>query len=485
MYEAALALSLVTFLVAGAYFVRHPAFSVFHPLAIYMGFHGFLFVLRPIWAWYAEFGAIYRYFHFTPSPSDKLTVLLASNLGFVVFFLACLTAGNVPMRFKQDRFAVAERERLSRIFPVVLAICLPIGGYSMYHFWSGISSGTAFAGMTLDRASGTFISTSGNGYLLEAQIVLASAGALIAWVYRFRLAALAPLAIFVLLRSGTGGRGPFVAAIGMAALLYFYERRQRFPTGRLALVVAVAIAGFTLVGADRGASVREALGFGSSGNIQRSQAHEKFLEGMDFGNLEFFEYIVYAVPQRSGTYDYFLDNLQLLTEPIPRVLWKDKPVGPPIQRVHLMKYGAPFGMTRSLPGEGWYAWGWLGVAIWCGLWGWALGWIYRKFADGPQNTLHTAAYMVFLPILIVAYRDGSLVTIFRLGIFYFAPILIWYALSRSQKIPSAQALRYAAYRKARQLRIAESHSGVGDSQGAVAAPAAMQRRAPGWHPRRR
>ena len=69
-------------------------------------------------------------------------------------------------------------------------------------------------------------------------------------------------------------------------------------------------------------------------------------------------------------------------------------------------------MTRSLPGEGWYAWGWFGVIVWCGLWGYVLGLIYRKFVEGSQSAFKTAAYMIFVPILIIGYRDGTLVTMF-------------------------------------------------------------------------
>lgn len=452
MYVAALVLSLATFIAAAIYYVRHPAFSIYHPLTLYICFHGFLFVFRPILAWYEQFSAIYGYFMFTPSPADKLAVLLASNLGFIVFFVACLSAGHCPMQFKQDRFAIAERGHLRRIFPYVLAICLPIGGYSMYHFWSGVSSNEAFSGMALDRNTGIFISTAGNGYLLEAQTMLASATALIAWVYRFRLIALAPLAAFFLLRAGTGGRGPFIAAIGMAILLYFYEKRQRLPAARLALLGAFALAAFVFVGENRGAQFRKALGVEDQAHVSTLSDNEKFLEGMDFGNLEYFEYIVYAVPKLTGTYDYFLDNLQLFTEPIPRVLWISKPIGPPVQRFNLMDYGKPYGMTRSLPGEGWYAWGWLGVCLWCGLWGWAMGRIYRAFAEGPQNALQTAAYMVFLPILIVAFRDGSIVTIFREGIFYFFPLAVWFGISRSMGLPTARDMRFAAWCKWRRLK---------------------------------
>ncbi len=321
----------------------------------------------------------------------------------------------------------------------------------MFHFWSSVNDFSAFSGMTLDSNTGIFINTTQNGYLLEAQTMLASAVALIAWVYRFRLLALVPFAAFFVLRAGTGGRGPLVASMAMLILLYFFDRRQKFPNIRLILLVAIGLSVFTFIGVNRGAEIRYVLGLGEKTYVE-NQVDEKFLEGMDFGNLEFFEYIVYVVPQRSGTYDYFLDNLQLLTEPIPRALWTDKPVGPPIQRVNLLDYGRPNGMTRSLPGEGWYAWGGIGVMIWCGLWGAVLGRIYQGFAAGPQNSLHTATYMVFLPILIVAFRDGSIVTVFRQGVFYFFPLVLWFAFSRYMGLPTARTMRFAAYRKWRSMK---------------------------------
>lgn len=141
--------------------------------------------------------------------------------------------------------------------------------------------------------------------------------------------------------------------------------------------------------------------------------------------MEFFEYIVYVVPQRSHTYDYFLNNLQLITEPIPRVLWPSKPIGAPYQPVHLFQFGYPVGMTTSLPGLGWYSLGWLGVIIWCGLWGYILGIIYERFVRSQRGTFSIAAYCILMATMIVAFRDGSFVTIFRQGIFLFAPLGVW------------------------------------------------------------
>ena len=147
------------------------------------------------------------------------------------------------------------------------------------------------------------------------------------------------------------------------------------------------------------------------------------------------------IPQRSGTYDYFLDNFQVFTEPVPRILWPGKPVGEPFRRIWLFDYGFPIGMTRSLPGEGWYALGWLGVLIWCGLWGHVLGSVYRNFVRGPQTTFQMACYMVFIPTLVVAFRDGALLSIVRQTGVYFTPIAIWAIMAKYTGVPNANQLR--------------------------------------------
>lgn len=443
MYEVAMAFSVICYLAVVLYFVRSEAFSLFHPLTFYAAFHGFIFVFRPIVAWNLEYRQIYRTFDFVPTPADKLTVILASNLGFLCFSAACLYFGSAAMRFKEDRITQTERIKLTPPFLLIAAICSPIGIYSLISVWSSAAAiGQGYEGMIRDAGTGIAINTTSNGYLMEAQLMLASCSAILAWLFRFRLLALAPILGFVVYRAGTGGRGPFITALVSVGLLYLYQQRRRIPSLRVSMLLLVAIAAFTLVGVDRGASIRRAIGNETSSEVfGEIKQDDQFLSGMDFGNLEYFEYLVFAMPERTGTYGYFVDNLQIFTEPIPRVLWSGKPVGPPFNKIHLMDFGSPIGMTRSLPGQGWYSLGWPGVVIWCSLWGWGLGLLYRRYVEGPQNTIQTAAYMIFLPILIVAFRDGQLITIFRQGLFFIGPIAVWYLVSRYLGIPSAATVR--------------------------------------------
>jgi hypothetical protein len=463
MYDVVLALAALVFIAVSFWYVRSGYFSVYHPFTLYLAFHGFLFVVRPIVARAMDFRFVYLLYNFTPSGADKIDAILISIVGLLSFAFFCFRQGNLPMRFNIDAITIEERRALRLPFYLVGAICFPIGFYSLYRLWDASNNDMVLATMAMDKTTRILVNTEGSGYLKEAQLMLATCGAILAWLLRFRLLAVLPLAIFVVLRAGTGGRGPFVAAAATLGLLWLYERRQRWPSPRLLLGLALLLVVFNTVGVDRGRSIRQ--WFGTDKTLDHNYSGQPDLlplEGMDFANLEYLEYVVYAVPQRTHSYSYFTEELQLFTEPIPRTLWAGKPFGSPIQMFNLFKYGNPIGMTVTLPGTGWAGAGWLGVIFWCGLWGYVLGLIYRKYALGPQSAFHTIAYMTLLSSLIVAYRDGGLVTLARQNIFYMAPILLWLVFARQMGIPSVGELRQLlAARVGRPMRRLTAHTAAG------------------------
>lgn len=468
MYEAALVLNVVCLGFVTVYFSRLPSFSVFHPLFVYLLFHGFIFVFRPIVAYLGEFRAIYEIYQFTPSPSDKLTALVGSNIGMLSFAFFSLRTGSAEMTFRQDSFAVAERNRLVPSALWAIAFTAPIGLYSL--LWLFNQSSLDASEMVMDKGTGTFINTSANGYLIESSLMLATVCVLIGWLFRFRIIALLPLLVFVVGRAGTGGRGPFVTAVICLGLLWLYEHRRKLPSMRTVWGGIAVILLFTAIGQDRGRSIRQ--WFGTDYTLDQSSTRElKFLEGMDFGNLEYFEFLVYAVPQRTGSYEYFADNLMLFTEPVPRVLWPGKPVGSPVKFFELFDYGFPVGMTRSLPGEGWTQLGWLGVVIWCGLWGLAFGKLYDRFVTTGQSTFWVMSYMTFIAMLVVVYRDGTVMTVMRQGLFYFMPILLWKVFATGLAVPRAVDLRAAYQRRQRKAALEAAKQGLPATE-AESSPAA-------------
>lgn len=449
MYDFLLFLNLALWIGLTAYFVRQPCASAFHPVSAYLLFHFIVFVFRPFFAWYGAYDSIYRTYQFTPSMGDKITVQLATMLGLICFVLTAIRKGSAPPRFPIDRFNTAERHALIWPFLLTAAFLVPLGLISIVAHWDTRASDAST--MIMDASTGHTINTSGNGYFDNLQMFLVASVVMFAWLFRFRWWSLLPLLTFVVLRAGTGGRAPMVLACASVALLYLYQHRRRWPNLRALIIGALGLLFFYQVGMDRGASVRSMFIEDRSyaGTYGSSVGDLRFMEGMDFANLEYFEYLVYAVPQPTGTYGYFLDNLQLLTQPIPRVLWEAKPVGPPVQLFSLFDYGFPIGMTYSLPGNGWMQLGYLGVAIWCSLFGWLFGAIYNRFQTSSHSNPAVLAYAIFLPLSIQFFRDGLLLVLVQTTAFFLFPVWLVTKVARFNGVPLAKDLRRFAARSSR------------------------------------
>lgn len=452
MYDFLLFANFAVWLGLTIIYIRRPFASAFHPVSAYLLFHFIVFVFRPLIAWYGGYTEIYRTYRFTPTMDDKITVQLATMLGLICFVLPAMRFGNAPPRFPQNKFHRAERLELIKPYLLAATIIAPIGLISVLALWD--TRATDGSTMVMDAATGHTINTTGNGYFDNLQFFLSPIVVMFAWFYRFRWWSLLPLVSFVVLRAGTGGRAAFVLACVSTALLYLYHHRRLWPNLRATAIATMGLALFAQVGADRGASVRNLFIEDRSyvGAFGNNAGQLRFMEGMDFANLEYFEFLVYAVPQRTGTYGYFLDNLQLLTQPIPRVLWESKPVGPPIQLFSLFDYGFPIGMTYSLPGNGWMQLGFVGVAIWCSLFGWLFGSIYNRFQRSSHSNLLVLAYLIFLPLSIQFFRDGLLLGLVQTSIFFVFPVWMVFLTAKFLAVPLADDFRRISLRRARAKR---------------------------------
>lgn len=435
MYEFALLLNALFWITCVAFFVTRRYASIFHPATFYLAFHGLVFVVRPVIAYLFDYQSIYRAYDFTPTLGEKMTVIFGAMLGLAAFLAAALNTAHAPVRFQGGPGQEIERRLLMKPFVVVALLCGPIATYSLASQYANVLAGAN--SMIRDAATGIAINTTSNGYFTDAQFMLVSLCAIFAWLLRFRWWSLLPLLLFVLYRASTGARGAFVVAVVSAVLLYLYQRKSAWPSLRAGAILAVLVVAFSTIGDDRGASLRSYLSPQIAGAGPQRISDIQWLEGMDFANLEYFEYLVHVIPGRTGTYGYFLNNLQVFTEPIPRVLWPDKPIGPPIQLYQLFDYGYPIGMTNSLPGEGWAQLGWAGIVIWCGLAGWFFGWVYRKFQRKEHNGLALLAYLLFLGNSIIVFRDGIVLSLLKTNLFVLIPLILMAVLRRLFGIPTA------------------------------------------------
>ncbi|ANU06908.1 hypothetical protein [Paraurantiacibacter namhicola] len=438
MYDFILWLNLLVWLGFCALFASRPNASLFHPGAFYLAFHGFVFTIRPIIAWYRGYDRLYEIFGFTPSIEVKTTVIAASMLGKIAFMTATMASARSPMAFKSGPEHAVQERLLDKPFLLAVAILGPIGLYSVYYFSTEVLGSPGW-GMARDAASGIAYNTRHNGYVLSAQFLLVPLCAVFAWRMRFVWWSLIPSVLFIVQRAGSGIRGPFIALCIALLLLWLWQNRRRWPSAVTLPAAAIVLVLFVQVGEYRGTLVRSILEPDRI-ELTGSGYDMRMLEGMHTANMEFFEYLVLTVPEKSGTYGYFVENLQVFTEPVPRVLWKDKPKGAPIPMFDWGKLGRPVGMTSSLPGEGWTQLGWLGVIIWCGLAGLVMGRAYEWFVRSRQSVFAVLAYIMFLPQCVLFFRDGLLLSPLRDGIFYLFPIGLMWVLYRAMDFPPLRHL---------------------------------------------
>jgi len=432
MIALALGLQTVLWLSVGALYLAHRGSSLFHPVSFYLVFHGLVFVLRP-WAVHGlGFDSQWRAMQFQPTPGGFVATLALASLGLLVFAATAIPAGNGRAAPAVSATSYTPAQRTA--FHLAAAVLLPLALYGAWRdaqLFGTLVQAPGGTGMVQQGGHTFFQNTT--GYIVKAHHLLVPLAALFAAVHGFRWWALLPVGAVCVYRAFLGSRWGLVVVLGVLLLLHLAGREGRWLRGvHLALAVPVVLA-FVAIGQDRDV-LRHLTGVGPLRDhgmpIAREGGWLHRLDRADFANFDFLAYIRWAVPGESRTHTYFTQHLALVTQPIPRMLWPGKPHGSPVQLVDLNRHGWWGTRTKSAVGDGWLSWGLPGVAITLALAGAGWGGLHRWYARRASDPMATAAYCCFLPVCVLYFRDGSLVTVARTGMWMLLPVVLWVAAWR-------------------------------------------------------
>lgn len=447
-----LAFQAAIWLAIGYLFIRSRSASIFHPFSFYLAFHGVVFVIRPIMEQLFGFEHTFFQMRFYPTEEQEQLALILTTVALFVFAATSCGIGLISPRFDRSippKFSGVEW----RAFCVVTAITAPIILYSLYltiRNSVASESGNDTVGMDRDVNTGIAVFTDTTGYIVDAQKMLGTLCVMLIWGARFRLWSFAPLMAYLADRVYEGwSRWTIVTSLATLVMLYVVQRRRRWlPVTALALAVPLLVL-FQQLGENRDAF--KGLFTGQQAQVDVLDEGRTWIEKqdtLDFANFDFLTYVMDVVPEKSGTYTYFTQYLQLFTEPIPRILWPNKPFGPPIQLVNMNDYGNFVGFTVSLVGDGWMSGGWLGVIATMALVGLILSKLHRWYWHGDATHFKILVYCTFLPLSLQWFRDGG-ISIAKFVLFTISPILIWWLSIRYlQGIPAPRMVR--ALRRGRQ-----------------------------------
>lgn len=424
-----LALLLHTLLFVGVVFMlaRRGYMNIYSGLFIYCGFHFMAFVQRPIVVHLFDIRSEFIFMSFWPTQDEVLQTLLASDIGLLAFcwaYAAALRFAPPRPSFLPPTMGPTER-RAAGLAALILS---PLIGYSFFlaftvrqQYGTEVLQELGRLNMTIDPLTGAALFADTTAYVVFARnmalplctvLIVATRGA--AWSYL-------PLALCALVPLQLGERWPFVIAVLATVLLALYLRRRRtFRAGDYALMAGI-LAVFMQLGQNRSALIRFILT--GEVDLEFDLRKTSFGEHPDFANFEFLSYVIAKVPAVSRTYTYFTQYLGLFTQPIPRVIWPDKPVGPPLMLVNLQAYGRFASRTPSAVGDGWMSLGHLGVAVTLAAGGYAYGRLFRAFcAPGARSAFFFCAYFWILALLLQWARDGGY-KIFDFVFFCVGPLL--------------------------------------------------------------
>ncbi len=404
--------------------------SVFHPYAFYLAFHGVVFVIRPTLEYVFDFQSVFYAMKFFPTDEEIQFTLVLTSFALIVFAMAIsfVDAGWPNFgRVLSSGFSGTEWTA----FWILTILIGPIAAYSAYAGVAHAAFGDPMIQMDRDPLTGVAVFTNTTGYFAVAQETFGTLCLMFIWGNRFRFWSFVPLFAYFGLRIYVGwGRWTIVLTLMALGLLYLLRHGQRWVPVRFIVFAIPVFFLFHQLGQNRdafkgwfeaGTTYDEAITSGKSW-IEKQDTP-------DFANFDFLTYVVDVVPDKSGTYTYFLDFLQIFTEPIPRILWPDKPFGPPIKLVELNDYGNFTGWTLSLVGMGWMSGGWLGVAILMMIVGVITARLHRWFWSSEASNFKVLAYCIFAPLTLQWYRDGD-ISIAKFVFIMIGPLWLWMVIQK-------------------------------------------------------
>ena len=397
--------------------------SLYHPLTIYLGFHALVFIIRPMLVHWFGFDAMWHYIGFEPSDDNFLRGLEVSSIALLAFAASCLACGWCITKFpQQPPEPFTRKEVIALLITTVL-----LSQLITRSILTGFSGGA-----TGERVGGTYILTGASGYTVEAQYMI---GPLIcAWlaVTRFRWEMLVLVAAYLVYRSyGGWSRWTILLSFLAISLIYAWQRRIKWPPTRVVLCAVPVLVIFNVLGHNRDFVQDFLRGEATVNSVSRpgitpiEKLRGKY-DGPDFANFDFLTFVTAVVPDRTGTFTYGSQYLQLFTEPIPRKLWTGKPIGAPVALFSLNNYGNFTGMTVTVAGDGWMSGGWIGLIITLSIIGAALGRLHRRFWKLANENLASVFYLVGLAMVPQWYRDGG-ISVAKFLFWNLAPLILWRA----------------------------------------------------------
>jgi oligosaccharide repeat unit polymerase len=431
MIEFSLAANTIFFIVVFVLLAQRGYINVYSGLFIYSAFHFVAFVQRPIFVHLFDLRSEFEFMKYMPTEATFLTTLLVANIGYLSFiagYLMVLRFQPVQPTFEMPRLSRIERNSFIASFVVLSPLII----YSFFlaftmrqQYGAEVLDELGKINMTVDVSTGHHLFNDTTAYVVMARHMALPFATVAIFVSGGKWWSYALILICAFISLQIGERWPLVISVLVVITSTLYLRKQRALGLRHYVIGGLVLVLFVALGQNRNLLVRFLLT--GDFDVKFDFFNSSFGNHPDFANFEFLTFVIGKVPDVSKTYSYFTQYLGLFTQPIPRILWPEKPVGSPIILVNLQEYGRWASRTASLVGDGWISLGYAGVVITLSGAGAIFGTLYKRFCRTPVSVYYCCAYFWVYALLLQWARDGG----YRIADFLFfcvSPIMLAYGL---------------------------------------------------------
>jgi len=403
--------------------------GVFSPLFWYGAFHTLVFVIKPIVFYWGEFGFVFSYIGYYPADSDLTRTLVITDVALLSFIVGYYyksslspTKKTAHPRHVLDYAALTSKDSITAFFYMTL-ILLPLIVFSLYSTGSGFSLDNS-SGHQIERVGDIFVNVNTTGYVTELKKMLTPYIFLLVVIFGFRKWVLCVILAYVSYRLYLGWERVYLVVLFLNLALYLVMlARRKWFSPKFIVIVLVGLPVFSFIGENRD-FLKSLVDDEVIVEIEDSRGFLEKQDNLDFANFEYLVYITSVVPEMSQNYSYWTQYLQLFTEPVPRIIWKNKPLGAPIKLVNLNEWGNFFGLTKSIVGDAWISFGWGGIIINLFFLGYLLRFLYEKMFLNSIG-FGRIAWLTLLPFSMQLFRDGGIVSISKFILFAIMPLIVW------------------------------------------------------------
>jgi len=386
-----------------------------HPAVLYLVFHFYAVTMRLLGVsleTQTVFGRLINQGFYLPvTDSEIIRAALIADISLIVMTIAWVKA-SVDAKKKDRESDGAFFRRLSKKYVLaVVAVAFPIGiiGLTVYGRLPGRESSELASSLgAWETSSWLFITMTWPGLVLLALIYL--------YGFRWWLTFLISLYLLLMMYQGYH-RFRVIIPIILMTQIYLDRHRLKWPKIRYVVVLAgLFLLFFPLKSIGRAAQL--AFSEDKTKQVSVEDIVNTSVEGIQLAltgghdDQQILDQCASALTliDESGNFYYGGTYLPLLTSPIPRQWWPEKPglvdyIGDISKPWRPMK---EMGMTPTFWGEAYANFGYLGIVMIPGLLAYGLGRAYFYAYRGPYFSVARFAYLLVACNLIQVFRDGMI-----------------------------------------------------------------------------